>query len=139
MIYFPLSFQRDGEPVPLRVNGKLDPVAAEGCYAFQPKTSLPDGGRGAGGAGVICDGCLVGLVWQRAADPPLLIIRSMAQVLHTKPVREAIEKHTGLSTKLEHLEPVQLSARIALNEVSSADPSNIQQVAAGTLYQQPVL
>ncbi len=81
----------------------------------------------------MCDGRLVGIVWSLMTGQPQLFAKSMANILQVRAIRNEIEKHTELPTKPHYLEPIEVTARAALSEVSSADPTNIQQVAAGTL------
>jgi hypothetical protein len=85
LVCFPPSMQSMG-PTPLRVNGTLDPVATPGSYSFHANTPLVDDGVGCGGAAVICDGRVMGLVMQRMVNEPLLIVHSMKQILRAEGV-----------------------------------------------------
>lgn len=144
-IGFTMSWDRDGDQEATRVTGTIDPATwPESHFLVFDARSLPSRSRGIGGAGVYCDGYLVGLIDMFNSTDGSCRVLPIAELLRDQTFSDTLRRELGSIPDVIDLLPEETTIGGALKDVSKADPSNIQEVAAAqfalsNLYYENVL
>jgi hypothetical protein len=133
VVGFPGSGWRDEEPTgsAVRVSGTVDPshFPESKRLVFRPTHRL-DTPQGFGGAGLCAQDALVGMVAVYSRESGDFIVISTRQLLDDTGFREALRAELGRVPEPIELTPPEPQVLEALVDVSRADPTNIQEVAA---------
>jgi len=119
---------------PQRLRGHIDPgrFPRSSFYMFEASDRVSDDDlTGAYGAGVACDGVLIGIVTRLDPGTRSLRVTSMEKLLANNEIKRIVGAERDI--KVGDLATPESIVVDALEGVSRADPTNIQQVAATQL------
>lgn len=92
-----------------------------------------DQAAGIGGAGVCSGKALIGIIESFHPTRNEFTVMPIIKLLQDRTFAKLVERELGSLPAVEEISPVPVTLPSALREVSSADPANIQQVAAAQL------
>ncbi len=145
VIGFPESHWGDYEPETRRITGTIDPGEFPDSrrLLFRPSRPL-ERPNGIGGAAACAEGRVVGVITSYSLATHALTVVPVAQIMEDASFRDTLKRELGLVPEPVDLPPSETDVIDALIDVSRADPTNIQQVAASqfrlsSLYYENVL
>jgi hypothetical protein len=130
-VYVP---QKAIDYVATRVLGSVDPddLPESDLLVFHP-SRRPSADAGVAGAGLYSDGYLLGVVTMRMTEGNDFGAIPIQQLLAYQRLREILDAELGVVPKIADLAMHSGRADDAIKDLSRADPTNIQEVAAAQL------
>lgn len=131
-------------PEATRILGMVDPASWPESHYLLFETSRHSRLSGAGGAGVCCEGHLVGLLEMFNPTDGSFRVIPLAELLRDRGFTEVLKREIGFIPEVQDVLPPDTGITATLKDLSKADPSNIQEVAASqfalsNLYYENVL
>jgi hypothetical protein len=119
------------EVVARRITGTVDPGAYPGSDILEYLVArLPDSYRAFGGAGLLFERYFIGTIVEFDLTESAFFIRPINRLLEEASFRDCLKREIGYVPEVVDLTFSEPTVIDALKDVSKADPSNIQQVAA---------
>ena len=115
----------------IRISGTVDPGTwPESRFLLFEASARRSTAGGMGGAGLCCDGYLVGLIEMFNPDENTFRVIPVAELLKDNTFSKVLKHELGSTPEVQDLLPPETAISDVLKDVSKADPANIQEVAA---------